>query len=174
MIVRIKIQRQGQGAHFVHPMNPPPRTAILAPGFHSTRNMRVFPLGWDQRARRFHPQSVAAPPAELRRLADQGLHLESAVIVLTHPGEEELTAEDRDMFWCVFGVPVYEQYLDHKNRLLAMECDAHSGLHVLRGGEIDQEWREHLRLEREACACGDRSPRVTRVPRIHELVELLA
>jgi hypothetical protein len=167
MVIRIKFQRHNKGARFVHPMDPAPRTAILAPGFQSTRTLRAFPQGWDQRTQRFQPQSIAAPCAELRRLASQGLRLEHAVIVLTQEGEDGLSATDRDLFWRAFGVPVYEQYLDENNRLLAMECDAHAGLHVVRGCE-DLHW------EREACACGDRTPRIARGPLVDELVELLA
>ena len=64
-------------------------------------------------------------------------------------------------------MPVYEQYLDANNQLLAMECYAHSGLRVIRGCE------DH-RLDRETCTCGDRTPRLSRGRRSEELVELLA
>jgi hypothetical protein len=167
MIVRLKFPRRQHSAQFVHPMQPSPRTAILAPGFHGSRNMRVFEQGWCDRAARFRPQSIAAPLAELRRLAGTGLHLEHSVIVLLYEGQDGLCGADRDFLWSAFGVPIYEQYLDVNNRLLAMECEAHSGLHVVRGCE-------HLRLERETCACGNRSPLLPRGPRVHELVDLLA
>ena len=148
-------------------MNPSPRTAILAPGFQGTRTTRVFPNGWDESAARFQPQSIAAPVEELRRLAQRSIHLQHSVIALTYEGESGLSAADRELFWRAFGVPVFEQYLDRKGRLLATECDAHSGLHVVRGCE-------EFRLERETCACGDLSPRLSRGPRVEELVELLA
>lgn len=166
MIVRIRLQRPDKGALFVHPMNPAPRTAILAPGFEPTKTAGVFPRGWDEQAARFQPQSIAASLVELRRLAAQGLRLEHAVIAFTYAGEEGLGSADRELFWRGFGVPVFEQLLDPGNRLLAMECDAHSGLHVLRSCE-------DLRLEREPCACGNRSPRISRGARVEELVELL-
>jgi hypothetical protein len=167
MIVRIRFQRPDKGALFVHPMDPAPRTAILAPGFQPTKTARVFPRGWCELAARFQPQSIAASLVDLRRLAAQGLRLEHAVIAFTFEGEDGLSSADRELFWRGFGVPVFEQLLDSRNRLLAMECDAHSGLHVL-GGCQD------LRLEREPCACGDRSPRISRGARVDELVELLA
>ena len=148
-------------------MDPAPRTAILAPGFQADRAIRVFPRGWDEQAARFEPQSIAAPLEELHRLADQNLRLEHAVIALTYEGEGGLSSADRDLFWRAFGVPVFEQYLDRNNQLLAMECDAHSGLHVLRGCES-------LALDREPCACGDRTPRISRGSRVEELVALLA
>ena len=167
MTVRIRFQRSDNGARFVHPMDPAPRTAILAPGFQSNKTTRIFPRGWDQQAARFQPESIAAPLEELRRLASEGLRLEHAVIALTYEGEEGLSIADRELFWRGFGVPVFEQLLDSENRLLAMECDAHSGLHVL--GDC-----QDLHLEREPCGCGDRSPRISRGARVEELVELLA
>jgi hypothetical protein len=167
MTVRIRFQRPDKGARFVHPMDPAPRTAILAPGFEATKTARVFPRGWDEQAARFEPQCIAAPVAELRRLAGQNLKLEHAVIAFTYEGEAGLTSADRELFWRAFGVPVFEQYLDRENRLLATECDAHAGLHVVDGCE-------DLNLDREPCACGDRSPRISRGPRVEELVELLA
>ena len=167
MIIRIRLQRPDQAARFVHPMDPAPRTAILAPGFQANKTTRVFPRGWDEQAVRFQPQSIAAPLVELHRLAAQGLRLEHAVIAFTYEGEDGLSSADRELFWRAFGVPVFEQRLDSRNRVLAMECDAHSGLHVL-GGCDD------LRLEREPCACGNRSPRISRGARVDELVELLA
>jgi hypothetical protein len=95
------------------------------------------------------------------------LRLQHSVVALTYEDEEGLNCADGELFWHAFGVPVYDQYLDASNLLLAMECDAHSGLHVIRGCE------DH-RLDRETCACGDRTPRLSRGPRIEELVELLA
>jgi len=167
MMVRLRFQRNEKYAPFIHPMNPTPRTAILAPGFRGSRTLRVFEEGWCQRAARFQPQSVAARVMQLQRLAEAGVSLAHSVIVLSYEDEPGLSHVDRELFWHAFGVPVYEQYLDSQNRLLAMECDAHSGLHVIRGCE-------HLRLEHETCACGDRSPRVPRGGRIEELVDLLA
>jgi hypothetical protein len=168
MLVRIRIQLHNQpGARFVHPMNPAPRTAVLAPGFRDGRMARVFRHGWNEHAERYRPQAIAARREELHRLTGRGLRLEHAVIVLTQEEEPGLSGMDRDLFWRAFGVPVFEQYLNKDNLLLAMECDAHAGLHVLRGCE-------HLALEREACVCGDRSPRVSRGTRLEELVRLLA
>jgi len=167
MTVRMKFRRRENIAPFIHPMNPAPRTAILAPGFRAGRNMRVFEHGWCPRASRFQPLSIAAPLAELRRLANIDLRLEHSVIAFTYEGDGGLSLEDRELFWRAFDVPIYEQYLDQNNRLLAFECDAHSGLHVVRGCE-------HLWVDREPCACGDRTPRVSRGARIKELVDLLA
>jgi hypothetical protein len=148
-------------------MDPAPRTAILAQGFQETKMVRVYPQGWDDRAARFQPTSIAGPVEKLLQLASTGLHLEHSVIAFTYEGGPALSSDDRDLLWRSFGVPVFEEHLGQNNELLAMECDAHSGLHVV-AGCTDR------RLESERCACGNRSPRISRGARIEELVELLA
>jgi len=148
-------------------MDSDSRTAVLARGFQETNTVRVFPCGWNERAARFQPASIAGPVEQLRKLISKDLRLEHAVIVFTYDGEPGLSHQDRELFWSAFAVPVFEQYLDRRNELLAMECDAHSGLHVVTGCD-------DLPLEREVCACGSMTPRLSRTARIEELVELLA
>ncbi|MGA2882136.1 MAG: hypothetical protein ABSG13_24560 [Bryobacteraceae bacterium] len=165
MIVRIR--RPSQGAAFIHPSDPAARTAILAAGFRQTRLVRVFPQGWNERAKRFEPGSIAGPLEQLRTLARDGWPIEQAVVVFTYAGAPGISRPDRDCFWRVFGVPVFEQYLSPKNKLLATECDAHVGLHVVSGCE-------GLPLEHDVCPCGNPAPRLTRGSRIEELAGLLA
>jgi hypothetical protein len=148
-------------------MDPVPRTAVLAAGFRETKQVRVFPHGWDSRVERFNPASIAAPYEELLRISTLGVKLQHSVIALTRDGDPGLSYDDRDLLWRALGVPVFEQRLGPRNELLAMECDAHAGLHVVNGFSTD-------RLEREVCACGSRIPRLPRGPRVEELVELLA
>jgi hypothetical protein len=167
MIIRIRIRRPALDAQFIHPMNPVPRTAVLAPGFRETKMVRVFPRGWDDHAARFQPSAIAGSVDELRRLAVMELRLEHAVVAFTYEGEAGLSGADRDLFWQSFGVPVFEQLLGSHNELLASECDAHSGLHVVSGCS-------GLRLDSEACGCGNRAPRLSRGHRVEELVGLLA
>jgi len=165
MVVRIR--RPSPGANFVHPTDPVSRTAILAPGFRETRLVRVFPQGWNDRARHFNPGSVAGPLERLLCVPRDGFSIEQAVIVFAYEGGLVISPEDRESLWRAFGVPVFEQYLSSTNRLLATECDAHSGLHVVTGCE-------GLPLEDDVCACGNAAPRVTRGSRIDELAALLA
>jgi hypothetical protein len=163
----LPFRRRKDGARFVHPMDPMPRTAILAPGFQETKLVRVFPLGWNEEAARFAPTSIAGPMEQLRRLTKLGLQLKHAVIVFTYDGRSRLSDDDRDLFWNAFGVPVFEQHLGPGNELLAMECDAHAGVHLV--GNFGK-----LRADRNSCACGNPAPRLPRRPRVEELAELLA
>jgi hypothetical protein len=165
MIVRIR--RPSKGTHFIHPIDPAPRTAVLAPGFLETRLVRAFPEGWNDRARKFNPASIAGPLPLLRRMARDTWNFDQAVVVFTYAGGVGLSPQDRESLWQAFGVPIFEQYLSPRNRLLAIECDAHAGLHVLSSCEGFQ-------LERETCPCGNPSPRLIRGSRIEELAGLLA
>jgi len=163
----IRIRRPSKGATFIHPIDPAPRTAILAPGFRESRLVRVFPEGWNERAKRFDPGSIAGPLEQLWNLALDGWPLEQAVVVFTYAGGTGLSRLDRESLWQAFGVPVFEQYLGPNNQLLATECDAHCGMHVVSGCEgFDSEY--------DVCACGNPAPRLTRGPRIEELTGLLA
>jgi hypothetical protein len=167
IIMVVRIRRPARGATFIHPIDPAPRTAILAPGFLETARARIFPEGWCERARKFNPASIAGPLPLLRRLARDTWSFDQAVVVFTYPGAAGLSPLDRESLWNAFGVPVFEQYLSHRNRLLAMECDAHSGLHVVSGCE-------GMPIERDACPCGNPAPRLIRRSRIEELAGLLA
>ena len=163
----VRIRRRASGAPFIHPMDPTPRTAVLAPGFRQTKLVRVFPAGWNEEAARFRPSSIAASTEQLRRLMGEDLQLRHAVIAFTYEGQNGLSDDDRDLFWDAFGVPVFEQRLGPGNELMAMECDAHAGLHVM--SDYD-----HPRLDRNSCACGNPAPRLPRRARISDLAEMLA
>lgn len=164
--MHLKIRRRVSGATFIHPMDPIPRTAILAPGFQETKLVRVFPDGWTEEVARFYPSCIAAPPEQLRRLANRRIELSHSVIAMTYQDQAGLSEDDRDLFWNSFGVPVFEQRLGQGNELLAMECEAHAGLHVTSGFEDPH-------LDRNSCACGNPAPRFQR-RRIDDLADMLA
>jgi hypothetical protein len=163
----IRIRRPSKGAHFIHPVDPAPRTAVLAAGFQQTRVARVFPLGWNGHAARFSRASVAGPLEQVLRVARSGWRVEHSIVVFTYPGEPGLSARQRESFWKAFEVPVFEQYLAYNRELLATECDAHAGLHVVNGYHDPD-------LEHDVCACGNRSPRLIRGARIDHLTALLS
>ena len=165
MIVRIR--RPHTGARFIHPLDPEARTVILAPGFQETKSVRVFRRGWNENAERFRPVSIAGSPEQLRHAERRGASVENSLIVFSYQSESGLSHADRQWLWDAFGIPIFEQYLGTGNELLAMECDAHSGLHVVRGCD-------DLNREAELCGCGNRAPRLSRAGRLAERAELLA
>jgi hypothetical protein len=163
----IKIRRRASGATFIHPMDPTPRTAVLTPGFQESKLVRVYTKGWSAGTARFNPSSLAGSVEQLRHAIGQDLHLRHAVIVFTYGGRAGFSDDDRDLFWDSFGVPIFEQRLGPGNKLLAMECDAHAGLHVISDFE-------NIRLDRSKCVCGNPTPRLPKRARIEELADMLA
>jgi len=134
------------------------RTAILVGGFRETRSIRVFGEGWSSAVAKFRPAAIAAPLHLLRRIAAQAedLDLLHAIVAFTDDATLGLSNSDRNFFWNAFGVPVFEQYLGTRNELLAAECEAHAGLHVV--GPCGD-----LPLDPSPCGCGQATPRVVPV-----------
>ncbi len=154
----LRIQRPAPSAAFVHPLDPPPRTAILVPGFRESKMIRVFPNGWSDEVARYAPEAVAGTFLHLRDLAKRGIELTHAVIVLSWSLNEVLEGVQRDFLWRSFGVPVYQQVLRRNNSLRAYECDAHSGLHVLDASTTNVDVR--------ACPCGSEIPLYCPAPKL--------
>ena len=146
----------------MHPLAPAPKTIVLAPGFESTRDIRVFPEGWNQEAARLGPCSVAASLDALLALAQSGTTLRHAAIVLTRGPNSVLSDLDRDRLWNAFGVPVFEQCLGADNELLAAECEAHDGLHVMGAAG-------RAGADTGVCGCGSSVPRTMPTPRLAEI-----
>jgi hypothetical protein len=165
--MRVIIRDKRRGATFVHPIDPAPRTAVLAAGFRETKLTRIFPQGWNDRVARFSPASVAGGREHLFQAARAGAQIGHSVVLFTRPGEPGLSGAERESLWDSLGVPVFEQYLGFKSELLATECDAHAGLHVVAG-------YDDLDLDYDVCACGNRAPRLIRGARIDELAALLS
>lgn len=168
MRVRIVLKRRVRARREIAFQSPLPvsvRTAVLRPGFAESPSVRVFPGGWSREVEAYRPELVAAPLTELRYLAAWAAmrriemsSLDCALVVFTGDGQPCLTDADRDLFWRVFQVPLFEQYLDSAGRLAAAECDAHLGLHLL-AAEFPFNGREGF-VESAPCPCGRAGPRV--------------
>jgi len=74
---------------------------------------------------------LAASIQELRRLASTPKPQEYPVVAFTGIRHGALTQADRDLLWRAFRVPVFEQFRGLHGELLAEECEAHDGLHVI-------------------------------------------
>jgi len=164
------------------------RAAVLAPNFRESEMVRVFDPHRTQDTRRFGPDLIAAPLKVLVQWAGAGRgarHLPSgqrAIVAFTGLEHGVLTDSVRDLLWRTFEVPVFEQRLGADGSVLAWECEAHEGLHILEENVIlerglNQELiltsltdRRYpvLRLiaevsgtvETEPCGCGRTEPRV--------------
>ena len=88
---------------------------------------------------------------------DRPAALTHAVIVLEHPGDALLSAGERERLWRAFRVPVFEQIIGPRGKLLAAECEAHDGLHVESPGLSCEGYR----LELAVCGCGRKTPRLS-------------
>jgi hypothetical protein len=149
---------------FRYPMDPAPRTAVLAACFRQPRlrpnyPVRVFPAGWSEEVSAFNPAAVAAPREQLLGLAaiDRPPVFTHAVISLASPGDPLLSAGERARLWRTFRVPLFEQIIGPDGELLAAECEAHDGLHIETAG---LPW-DGYRLELAPCGCGRKTPRLT-------------
>jgi hypothetical protein len=156
---------------FVYPIAPAPRTAVLvswfsknrfakdrfSKGTFGSRPLRVFADGWCPEAAAFEPAALAGTYAQLRALDRQSVpSLTHALIVLSRPGEDRLTEEDRDRLWRTFRVPVFEQVIGKSGELLAAECEAHDGLHV----DSPRLPIDHEYVDASPCPCGRKTPRI--------------
>jgi hypothetical protein len=90
--------------------------------------------------------------------------VDAAVIAFTGICHGELTELERDLFWRVFQVPVFEHFLSPDGRILAMECDAHDGLHLLDSDAPLPGFRAFL--DTATCGCGNPQPRLSRLERL--------
>ena len=156
--------RLDRKAAFRHPMNPVPRTAVLAACFRQTRlrpnyPVQIFPEGWSEKVSAFAPAAIAAPRERLWGLvaAGQAPVLTHAVISLEKRGDPLLSSSERAWLWRAFRVPVFEQIIEPDGELLAGECEAHDGLHIELPG---LSWQGY-RMELSPCGCGRKTPRIT-------------
>ncbi|HYP12506.1 MAG TPA: hypothetical protein VEQ63_01165 [Bryobacteraceae bacterium] len=116
--------------HFRYPLRPLPRiavfsdTLIVAPPlrrFHDTVLPDLRSAGVD---------TLAAPARMLSNADFRGWRPSHPIIAFTGVQHGFLFDYLRNRIWVELGVPVFEQLLDVDGRVIATECDAHSGLHL--------------------------------------------
>lgn len=129
---------------------------MLVPWFRAGRFVSVFP-GWTAQAAAYAPAVIVGTRAQLLSLAADPPSLTHALVVVGRSTDMLLTTADRDRLWRAFRVPVFEQIIGPNGERLAVECEAHDGLHV----EVpEQDWTGYAHDE-GLCACGLRTPRVS-------------
>jgi hypothetical protein len=69
-----------------------------------------------------------------------------------------LSPQDRDWLWTNFEAPVFEQLLSPYGDIIAEECDAHDGLHLVEGNEPPTDISADI--DSRICGCGRLEPRL--------------
>ncbi len=174
---------------FRSPFDHATKTAVLMPGFEQTSTVKTFAQNWTEGLKRLGASALAAPVCVLREMAgsivlgQQEVHaLKHFVVSFTGGDLGELSEEDREQFWRAFRVPVFEQRVGFDGRVVAGECEAHDGLHIMpERAAFEETARSELlmtsltdlryptlrvgtrmarSIERECCACGNAAPRL--------------
>ncbi len=161
------------------------RVAFVGPWFRP-RWAPVFSSFSDPELARYRPDVIAAPLPTLLELGEAVLHgganapeAELGVAPLTGVGRPAIRPAERNLLWLALRMPVFEQFRGPAGELLAWECEAHAGLHIVAGraeffrsrGEAEIRMRLTRdsisvptglegRVETEPCACGREGPRL--------------
>lgn len=98
--------------------------------------------------------TVALPAALLPLAVKWNWSPEYPIVVFTGPFWGMLTQKERDVVWDRWGVSVYEYRLDAAGSVVALECEAHNGLHLVSGAAVPDE------AIVTRCECGQTSPRL--------------
>ncbi len=131
--------RQAGSERLPFPAGPGKRIAQLGSG-QSFAEVELFSENnWNQ-VQAFGPNILVAPTFELQswmrtlKRSTRWWHsLNTAVFVLSMQGVGSVDDEVRQTVWNSFGVPTYELFVGPTGRVLASECEAHSGWHVQPG-----------------------------------------
>jgi hypothetical protein len=135
---------------FQYPLNPCPRVAVVGVAFEPAPRVQIVSAGAWLDPSTFKAQTVAVPAYLLSRILAHRWNPSHPIVVFTGEGFGNLTEAMRDEVWRRWSVPVYEQMLAPDLRVLAKECDAHDGLHLVDGP-----------LEATSvCGCGSKLARV--------------
>jgi hypothetical protein len=177
-----------------YPVGKAPRTAVLGQEIRGSWRVRTFSSYRSEKLLQFAPHSLAAPGDTIRALAQsieegeiQWRPLSQALVVFTDVVRGSLSEEDRDYFWRIFQVPIFEQFRGFGGELLAQECEAHEGIHVNLAnavftvgsdGELEVSFLRNARtplfrlatnlsarIEEGRCACGQITPRLLDIRR---------
>jgi hypothetical protein len=150
-----------------YPLSPQPRVAALGFEFLPEPKLKCLPA-WSLRSlESASPEALAAPPSDLLIVAlmrKQGAlrlpRLKYPLLALLRPGQHPLCESQIDELYRHFGLPIRQQFRDHEGRLLAQDCEAGAGFHVLQPGfRLPGGILTHT-----PCACGHPAPRLLTLP----------
>ncbi len=133
---------------FRNPLSYPARTAVLRYRF-SGHQVRTFSVLESTALSAFRPVILVGEIVDLRVIKPVFDALRTVVVLSREP----MALLDRNWLWERFQVPSFEQLVNSRFRVVAEECEAHSGLHVLDASAPG------LRTSVE-CECGRTEPRI--------------
>jgi hypothetical protein len=146
-----------------YPLFPAPRVAVLGEALRESDGVRCLPQWTPPQLAHIRPMALAGRYPELATVAGlmeskriELTDLRYPLVVFSPPGRGALTSAEHDQLWRWFHLPVYEQIRDGRGRLLAAECDARDGFHLVSGvdaGEIGAQ------IVPGPCECGLTTPR---------------
>jgi hypothetical protein len=160
------------GPRLYYPIEPPQRIAVFSIRAVENGSAKYFPSLRLDELERYAPQALAGQYLDFRALGWHLRHgrlqltgLDFPLVVFSNTQTGLLTEAQRDELWADYGLPVFEQWRSLDGRLLAYECDAHDGLHLVSTltstagvGPVRAVWTH------ERCHCGATSPRLLQAP----------
>jgi hypothetical protein len=134
------------------------------------------------------PEAIVATLSNAIQLADVRLSGPSRVpapsfglVVLTDVAGPALDERHRDLLRRAFHAPVFEQLRNWDGDVIARECEAHGGLHLLSGIDVRLEagklWVDNRRTDIEAamvpdpCECGAETIRLHSLRRVDAIAD---
>jgi hypothetical protein len=115
---------------FRYPLEPCPTVAVVSDTLHLPRNCHSVAAYTAGSAGFRFMETLAAPANWLLGLEPGDWRPGFPVVAFTGLRQGFLDDVDRHVLWSRFGVPVFEQLLDEEGRIVAVECEAHAGLHL--------------------------------------------
>jgi len=180
--LRRGLQRTPDTHQMPFPATPAIRTAVLGNSM-CFQGLTTFAEGRWRELSAFGPQALVGSTATMLRAAEMMFRgelplntLDCAIFVVTELGMPVLREADREIVWRAFLVPVFELCVDRDGKLIAAECEAHDGWHLVdptlefltEGPELfirklrspGTEMRTGMKAERALapCCCGSDAP----------------
>jgi hypothetical protein len=115
----------------------------------------------------FRPNVLLGDIADLAQLANLSdakvidlSSVDTAILVTRTVSDSALSDVQRVVLWQAFAVPVYELLLSPDGRLIASECEAHTGWHLEPGMRGQPRLDSFQTIETALCDCGRQEPRI--------------
>ena len=99
-------------------------------------------------------EAIVGTYAELLSASARGASASHSIFPVQTSIHSALTDFERDTLWELFEVPAYVVVVNGEGRVLAFECEAQEGLHLLETFTVTET------LETSACECGRTEPRL--------------